>query len=262
MDPYGKIDRESFLQMPTPRRVPASIRRAATPGGFKGFGILFGGFFLLMGLAFSWFFIPKNLLAQWQLEKETAQVTGGTITEVVPTNMSIGEKRVFRGRFTFRLQGEKPREGEAFITGNGWEVGQPVRVRYLPDDPSRAVPEGGRLDGFTGATMFVLIFPLVGAGIMLGGIFAGSIKRRILTHGLLSSGKVKSMQPTSVRINHKPQYKFVVVREDDLREFTVRRHLPDEVAFLQGKMAGEERLKILYDPNKPQRMLFPETWNA
>jgi len=261
MDPYGNIDRESFLQVPTPRRVPAAIRKAAASGRATWVTSVFGGVFLSMGFLASWFFIPRNLLTQWQLERDSAGIVPGRIIGVENTNMKVNNRRVLKGRFTFRLQGEKQREGEAYINGGDWEPGKEVRIRYLKDDPSRAVPEGGRLDGFPAGTLFVLIFPLVGAGFLLGGIHFSRMRSRILAHGLLSSGRVKSMRPTAGRINQMPVYKFSILREDDMREFTLRRHVPAEVALLQRKMAADEPLQILYDPNKPHRMLFPESWN-
>ncbi len=261
-DPYGPMDIESFMLTSPPRRVPPSIVKAAVPRGAKWFGLIFGGLFLGMGLLFSWIFVPKNLLKQWELGKDSAPAARGTITAVEPTNMRINDVLVMRYRFSYQLPGERRREGKAYFEGNKWDPGDEVRVRYLASNPSYAVPEGARLDETDATTLFVLIFPLVGGGILAGSLFAGIGRRRLLTHGWFSTATVAGMEPTSVTINRAQQFKFRIVRTDDQKEVSMRRHLPQEVMFLQSKLAANEPVKILFDPNKPQRMMFPEAWKS
>lgn len=253
---------ESFLGMPTPRRVPPSIaKRAGRSDGGRLAMRIFGTLFLALGLLFSWIFLPFHLPKQWKLDQGPAKEVGGTILDSRPTNLRIDEVTVQEYDYLYRPAGGPEREGRAYTTGSRWQTGDPVKVRYLMADPAIAVPDGGRMGRSSTVTLFVLIFPIVGATVLLASLFAGAGRRRLLTHGVLAMAKVTAVEPTSIRVNEQLQYKIHLTRSDDGVTVVKRSHDAREVALAKEKLHAGSLIQILHDPHKTKRLLFPETWN-
>ena len=259
-DESWKLERDAFLAMSPPRQVPQSMTRAVS--SFKGQILLmiFGMLFLLMGLGFSWAFVPTHLLRERKLEQGPSLTVPGKILSVEETNLSINEVKVREYRFSYQPDSGGARQGTAFTTGDRWREGATVRVRVLEADPALAVPEGARLGKSSAGALFVLAFPLVGGGILISCLYSRQIKKRLLRHGWASSATVTAVEKTSTEINGQNVFKIHLSFIDDGHAVVKRSHNAAELALAGDAMNSKRPLRILYDPNKPKRLLFPETW--
>lgn len=256
------MERDAFLSMSPPRRVPQTVLKAVNPMKGTVIPLAFGTIFLLMGLGFSWLFVPTHLPLQWKLKKGPALSVPGRILTVENADISINKVKVVKYRFSYQPDSGMRRVGEAYTTGPRWSEGAKVTVRVLAADPAVAAPEGARLGKATALTLFVLIFPLVGAGFLFFTFRGIRIKKRLLQNGHVTRATVNSLERTSVRVNRQHQFKIHLTRLDDLRTIMKRSHDRDEIALAKWKMETNEPVTILHDIHKPQRLLFPETWNA
>lgn len=256
------MERDAFLSMSPPRRVPQTVLKAANrTKGTTGL-LIFGAIFLLAGLAFSWLFVPTHLPLQWKLEKGPALSVPGRILSVENTNLSINKVKVRKYRFSYQPDSGMRREGEAYTTGSRWNQGAEVSVRFLAADPAVAVPEGARLGQGSASGSFVLIFPLVGGSILFFTLRGNRLNKHILQNGLLTQATVNSLEKSHVVVNNQPQFKIHLTRNDDRTAIVKRSHDRREIGLLEEKLAAGEPVMILLDPQKPKRLLFPETWNA
>lgn len=256
------MERDAFLSMSPPRQVPQTVLKAANPTRNVVVPVIVGTIFLLMGLLFSWAFFPKNLPLQWKLDKGPALSVPGKILAAEETNLSINKVKVVKYRFSYQPDSGMRREGDAYTTGSRWNEGAKVTVRVLAADPAVAAPEGARLSKSTAVMLFVLIFPLVGAAILFFTLRGSRMSKHVLQNGLLTHAAVDSLEKTYVVVNNQPQFKFHLTRNDDRSTIVKRSHDRREINLLEKKKSAGEPVMILLDPQKPKRLLFPETWNA
>lgn len=249
-----------MLAAPPPRVLPRGLRRAAlqqaAPLSFGVFGALFGGF----GLIFVWLFFPRNIAAEWKLNSEqTAQATG-VILGAADTRLSINQQKVVLYAFEFRTTAGVLRRGECFTTGRKWQTGDSVQVLYLREQPSIARPIGARLSSTSMGSMFVALFPIGGAGLVL---WVSISRRRTLhafVHGRVFEAFVTDIEHTQTMVNDYSVYKITFERPGFPQEPIILRHWkPKVVAFLQTRRDNQQPVFILNDPTKPKVFLLPET---
>jgi hypothetical protein len=97
------------------------------------------------------------------------------------------------------------------------------------------------------AVLLVMIFPIVGLGLITFTMRQGLRQLRLLSHGRLALGTLISNEPTNVRINKRTVRKLRFAIETETRgrcEVEVRTHVPE-------KALDEPRERILYDPERP-----------
>lgn len=254
------MERDAFLAMSPPRQVPQAMTRAV--GSFKGLWplMIFGMIFLLMGLGFSWAFVPRHLLRERKLEQGPSLTVPGKILSAATTNLSINKVKVWEYRFSYQPDSAGGRQGTAYTTGSRWREGATVRVRVLEADPALAVPDGARLGKTSAGSLFVLVFPLAGAGFLVGCLYIRQVKKRLLRHGWASSATVTALEKTSMRVNNQHVFKIHLTFTDDGRAVVKRSYDAAELALAEEAMNSARPVRILYDPNNPKRLLFPETW--
>jgi hypothetical protein len=261
-DESWKLERDAFLAMSPPRQVPQSMSRAVVSFKSQWLLMIFGMIFLLMGLGFSWAFVPRHLLRERKLEQGPSLTVPGKILSVEETNLSINEVKVREYQFSYQPDSGGSRQGTAYTTGGRWREGATVRVRYLEADPALAVPEGARLGKSSAGALFVLLFPLVGGGILIGCLYSRQTKKRLLRHGWASSATVTALEKTSTEVNGQHVFKIHLTFIDDGRVVVKRSYDAAELALAEEAVSSSRPLQILYDPNKPKRLLFPETWKS
>jgi len=253
------MKRDAFLDTPPPRHVPASVAKKAAP--FEGLSlVIFGSIFFTMGSVFSYVFLPWHMPHQWRLDKGPSSSVQGTVTQVEDTNVSINKQKVKEYAYRFVTKEGVEKEGKAYTTGSLWKEGKKVKVNYLTSDPSVSVPLGARMGKADLTSSFVILFPLIGAILVVGPFIAVRRKRWLLRHGWVGKGNVAAVEATSVSVNHKSQFKIRITRADDGTEVIMRSHQPGVVSFAKARKESSEPVTILYDPRKPKRMMFPEVW--
>ncbi len=223
---------------------------------------ILGGAFLLLGMGFSWVFFPERLHDEWKLRQGPVESTQGRILQSKSTNLSLNKVMVYQCDFAYRPDSGTDRKGTAYTTGSRWKGGENVSVRFLASDPSIAAPVGARLGKFTPFGLLVLVFPVVGGTLLLFPVLAARRNTRILQNGKVATATVDSLEKTYVQINHQSVYKIRLTRMDNRSSILKRSHDGNEIALLEEKLKAGEPVTILFDPDKPQHLLFPESWKS
>jgi hypothetical protein len=248
------------LAAPPPRALPRALRRSAlqqaAPLSFGIFGALFGGF----GLVFVWFFFPRNIAQEWELNSGDTAQASGSIIGAVDTRLSINKQKVVLYGFEFRTTAGVLRRGECFTTGRRWQNGDSVQVVYLRDQPSIARPLDARLSSTNMSSMFVALFPIGGAGLVL---WVSVSRRRMLNafiHGRVFEALVTDVEHTQTMVNDYSVYKITFEQPGLPQEPIILRHWkPKVVAFLQARRDSQQPVFLLNDLKKPKIFLLPET---
>lgn len=251
-----------FLSAPPPRVVPRKLKNAAMRDAGSWALILFGAVFLTMGLLFATVLLPWRQMDEWRLAASDPAVAKGRILSVEKTHMSINKASVMRYDFEFTTGSGVPIRGECFTTGRKWSQGAAVNVHYDAAEPALACPAGARLSEGDLGSSFVLIFPLVGGGIIFWVVRARRRAMWVLVNGTLGDFRVTGITPTAATINKQQQFKVALQRLDqaDAEPHEVRWHQPALLAFARERQQGGQAVFGLFDPAKPKTVLLPEAW--
>ncbi len=253
-------DIAQLLASPPPRRVPAHVVRAAKGGGASWITALFGLFFGGFGLVFVVIFFPWRFWDDWRLAADSAQRVQGSITEVRKSNMSINETEVMEYRFSYTPQGGQQRQGHCYTTGGQWKAHEQVTVRYLDSNPNLACVEGARLTKGGGFGAFVIIFPLVGFGLVAWFCIQRGRTGRVLREGIAIEVDVRSVEATNMRVNYETVYRITLASPTlpGGQPVTIKRVNKPDVNLATQHALQQQPVFILYDPRKPSRVIFPE----
>ncbi len=253
-----------FLSAPAPRPVPATLKKAALRDSAPLSLAIFGAVFLTMGLFFAKVFLPWRQGDEWRLAASHPALAHGRIVSVGKTNMSINKAQVMRYGFDFTPAQAASVHGECFTTGKRWSEGAAVNVRYSPTEPALACPEGARLSQGSLGSAFVLVFPLVGGGLVFWVIRSRKRTLWVLQNGALGDFRVTAIEPTNVTINKLPQFKVTLQRLDqpDAQPHEVRWYKPALLTFARERQQNGQAVFGLFDPAKPKKVLLPEAWSA
>lgn len=246
-----------FLAEPPPRhRVPAVLRKAAMRDAASGFLFFFGTAFTAFGIFFMWAFIPWKFRQDLQL-RDGATATGQVVV-VEKTGVSINDTHVMRYEFKFQPGNGGETRGECFTTGTMWSEGESVTIRYLPDNPTISIIEGARRSTGNLASLFVLLFPLVGAAVLAWAVAARRRMKALLEHGRVTEALVTKIDETSVSINRQFVH-AITLQCTDGAALVARHYKPEIVAFAEERLATQQPVYVVYDPAHPKRVLLPET---
>lgn len=248
-------DLDHFLSRPAPRLVPAEIRRRAFRGAPAPVAFV-GLLFLVLGLVFSCFFVPRRLGDDIRLNRRAAVADDAVVEHVVETSMKENERRVYRLVFSYVTGGGIRREGVCYRTGSGPGAEDRVIVEYLSDRPDTARIRGCRLSPFGAGAGFVVIFPVVGAAMIAT---TARSRRRILDlliHGRFAAGRIESIHATNVRVNNQTVYKVAVSFRDGadgrMAQYRIRGPAVDRA---RRKSESNAIVGILVHPTDPTRIL-------
>lgn len=236
--------------------------RAVAPWRGQVMLMIFGFVFLAMGLFFSWVFVPNHLLLDWKINRGPTLTVPGKILSAEETKMSINGTKVTVYQFAYRPDSGEERQGTAYTTGRRWRSGSMVQVNFLQSDPTLAVPEGARLSETSAGTLVVLLFPIVGGGILIGCFYSRHVRKRLLRHGWVSRATVDSVEKTRTVVNGRNIFKIHLTFPEAGRSVVKHSHDLAEISLAEEALHSSHPLQVLYDPNKPKRFLFPEVWKA
>jgi len=246
---------ETFLARPTPRKIPAAIRKKAVGRSLRGF-LLFGILFLVMGLPFSFIFIPRRLPDDLRLNKHARVAPNGLVLDKSATSMKENDCRVFKFEFSFTDQNDARHTGLCYAVNAGYQTDDNVPVEYLPDQPDTCRIVGCRLSPFGWGALFVLLFPAIGL-VAIG--VTMRIRHRILsllTNGNFTTGYIESIKRTNVAVNNQRQYRITVSFNDLFTSRTGTYNVyGGDVEFIRRKQENGERVGLLYDPQNAKRIL-------
>lgn len=229
-----------------PRHVPWGVRvRLLFGGGINQFGWIWLGFSMI----FVWAFGLQTDFSSTLFVLNAVETTHGVVTAVESTNASIDDTPVYANHYTYRVERlETKYEGVSYTTGIEFQPGEEVKVKYLKRYPTLSRIEGTRRGQFGPWTILILIFPLVGLGMVGFGLKNGIKANRLLTNGKAGMGELVSKEATNTEINDERVYKLTFeFTADDGQHYEV---VCKTAATYALEDDAQERL--LYDPYNPR----------
>lgn len=250
-------DVERFLRQSVPRQVPKDIlQRLLSPAGL-GFLFFFGGVFFLLGSIFCIIFFPWRLPSEVMLDWGWGGQAEAMVTEVEKTNMHVNKSRVMRVMYEFVTDQDVSYEGFCYLTRKAPAEGALTTVEYLRGNPKMSRLEGGRINPFGYGGSFVVIFPVVGFGILAGAYWYRRSKLRLLQYGEFAMATVQSIESTNVRVNNQTRFKITLDVPSLRHRATVETYAYGaDVNLARKRMDSGESIGVLYDPAKPKRLLI------
>lgn len=236
-----KADRFSSLK-PPPRHVPFDLKVSL----LCNFFVLFGSFFFAFGMIFFWVFIDPYAIYKDIILHNDHKNTEGTITDIRDTNVSINKERVLGYKYTFSHDNEDY-SGESFMTRKRLNEGNNVKIIFHPDNPHISKISGTNLNIGGYASLFVLIFPLVGLTLAFFGYKSGSKQLSMLKSGIITHALVSDVKKTNVTVNNRRVFKVKMEYQDSRGGTHTNYHSTTEPSVL----TDEPTELILYNPQKP-----------
>ncbi|UCG49609.1 MAG: DUF3592 domain-containing protein [Phycisphaerales bacterium] len=246
----------NFLSLSRPpRHVPLTVRVRLLFGGFRNqFGWILFGF----GMVFVWGFALRADLTSWYLFRGRLETCEGTDTASKKTSFREGGSKrrrgtpVYANHYSFTDSAGAEHEGVSYKTGVRLNTGDKVTVEYLAARPEISRIKGMRRKPVGLWGLLVVLFPLVGACLVISGIRRGLRAGRLLRHGEQTTGRLKSKTATNTKVNNQRVYKLVFDFEgcDGVRyEASAKTHRPE-------KLEDERDEPLLYDPMYPSRAVM------
>ena len=232
-----------------PRPVPLLVRSQVLLGSPVGqIGWLFFGF----GLIFFWAFVLNSELPTWPSFRGELETARGVVTGVDDTKASENHARIYANHYSFTGPDGIKYEGVSYSTGTQGNKGDAVTIEFPKGNAARSRIRGMRTGQFGAAVAFVAIFPLVGLGLILPGLWGGIRANRLLTNGKQALGKLTSKVGTNTRINNRTVYKltFEFVAEDGYTYQAVAKSNKPEI------LEDEAQEPLLYDPAEPRNAVM------
>lgn len=132
----------------------------------------FGWLWLVFSLVFVLIFGLNADVSAILFALNPLETTGGVVVTATETNASENEIFIYAYDYTYRVEKlETQFSGVSYSTGQQFSPQQTVAVEYLARNPRIARIAGTRRAEFSGWVLpVVLIFPLVGLGLLFGGI--------------------------------------------------------------------------------------------
>ncbi len=193
-----------------PRDVPGTVRLRVLFGGILN---QMGWFFFGFGMLFVWLFLPNADLTSFYHFRGSLDHTQGTITASQNTHFSEGGSKhhsgtpIYRHDYTFTIAGNLY-DGVSYSTASSLQPGMHVTIEYPQGKPSISRIHGMRRAPVDPFVLFVLIFPLIGAGFVIPGLIQGRKANRLLANGKVALGAFQSKVPTNTRVNDRTVYKL------------------------------------------------------
>ena len=156
---------------------------------------------------------------------------------------------IYKNEFSFAVDG-KEHHGFSYATGLGLSPGSAVTVEFVPGKPDVARIQGMRTNIFGPGVLFVVIFPLIGLGVLSAGLVRGINAGRLLTRGVVTTGRLLIKESTRMNVNRRPiyQFTFTFLTSDGQSSTATARGFAERFQ----ETAAEQ---MVYDPSRPQREL-------
>lgn len=132
---------------------------------------MFGGFFLLFGAAISFAFLDARMFNDSKIDKNPSR-TQGVVVDIRETGASINESDVLEYAYEYETPSQESVTSFSYSHYHSYQVGDTVQVEYAPENPYMSRIQDMTTTEMGLAGLFVLIFPLVGLGLFLGGVYS------------------------------------------------------------------------------------------
>lgn len=228
-------------------------------GIYSTMGWIFFGF----GMIFFWIFTYNSAAMLWFSPKVDWENSKGTIVKIETTNASENDENIYSVKYTYFVNGQE-HTGKGYFIDNDVMEGDEIAVQFNPDNIVHSRLTNGRQKMFSAWTSFIVIFPLVGLGMLFFGTKASYKALNLIKTGNFSTGQMLSKEPTGGHVqindvtypiyNYEFQF-FAKGRDRTARCQTYKTHLvEDEVEEFILYDYLEPNINIVYDaiPNAPE----------
>jgi hypothetical protein len=258
--PFGGI-----FELPPPRRLPRVMVRRIWQHYLKQakrwlpLGILL----LIAGVPIVIICFPWHIRDSLAFSVGPTADTSGTITLVENTGISTKTNHVssfiYRLYYLFEVDG-RGLKGSCYFTGGHYARGHPVQVRYLVSRPELNRLPDGDFDPGGNFGIFLLIFPLIGAGFFGSGAWAvtGGMARalKMARDGVVTEGRVIGVKQNPVWNMGQYRYRITVqFNAPDPHRLTYSGHSPDAEQANRW-MESRAAVRVLHDRRRPKRALL------
>ena len=193
-----------------------------------------------------------GLSSIWRFRGELAQAQG-TVTRCEDTHDSSGRSGSRRGTPVFANYYRFERgEGVSYASGNCVDAGAPVTIEYVVADPSVSRIVGMRATTLPAFAATIIVFPLVGLLIAVGGFRDGMQKAGVMRDGKLTKGKLSSKRATTTRINNRTVFEMTFEFIDDNGRFHRAKVRTNHPEFLE----DDPKENMLYEPRFPSKAVL------
>lgn len=226
-----------------PRHVPLSLRIVNLCNGIAQVGWLVFGFSMI----FVWTFVANGDYSFLTFRGPFEQATG-RIVDVDETGASENNSRITAYHYEYSVSGY-PFKGVSYSTSASAATGDSVPVEYAPGHPERSRVAGMRRAMFGPFVLFVLLFPTIALVVIVVAVRIGLKRNHVLQHGVFTTGTLKDIQPTNMRVNRRTVMAATF-------EFTGRdgqRHETEARTTDTRRLEDEAAEPLLYDPNDPTK---------
>jgi hypothetical protein len=212
-----------------------------------------GWFFFGFGLIFVWVFGLNSDVTSFFYFLRTVETTRGVITASSKTGASEGGSDTSQGTpiyanyYTFSASDGRDYQGVSYATGRQLQVNRSITIEYIKGNPSISRIKGMRRAIFGPFGLISFIFPIIGFFVIYDGLKKGFKASRLLKHGRIGVGKLKSKIPTNTKINEQRVYRLTFEFSPDeggTYDVVSKTHLVDA-------LEDDEQEKLLYDSYKP-----------
>lgn len=180
----------------------------------------------------------------------TAQTTGD-IEKVNTTNIYENRRQVYEYVFSYNVKGNHY-TGKSYSTGNSDLGSMPREIIYSIQNPTNATITGQR-NTITSVWIFVFVlFPIVGLGLLISSVLEGLRICRVLSYGVLTTGKYITSTSTNVRVNDRTIYKleFTFKSQDgSMQQGFVNSAMPEN-------LTDDKEEQLIYNQNNPTEILL------
>lgn len=233
---------------PAPRHVPISLRVRIVLSGILP---LLGWCFLGLGLVLATVFLS---MAEPLFDDPFAgplTTVEGKVKDVQATNAKVNGLRVKAIHFEYPCRDHLQR-GISYTTDAPPALGSAVPVECTRSLPAQARIRGMRTAMLPSPIAFVLVFPAIGALLLVIGVVLGWRRAQLLQNGLLARGQLVDSRPTNTQINNQRVHELTFLFRDASgapRRGKVRSH---RLAAL----TDESEELLLYDPSSERIVLW------
>jgi hypothetical protein len=239
----------SFDFYDAPREVPVATQAAlvARNAWFSG-----GAFVFLFGMVFLLVF-STQIDFRSVFFTEPFATTPGQLTSVKETRASQNERRIYEYGYEYTVDDQLLKGVSYQSKSPDLMVGAAVTVEYQQNQPTFSRAQGMQLKPFSlGVFPLLLIFPLIGAALLLHATRQGLRHIHLVKNGVLVSGVVTKKIPTESSINNQVVYEvffgFKTLEGVEVAA-TINTH---QIAAL----GDDAKVLLVYDSSQPQNAVL------
>jgi hypothetical protein len=248
MDYQHRQSNERIIREQAPRQLSLFTKSVILFGGAVQ---QIGWIFLWVGLVISLIFISNSEFKYLFVFDGKWDEGKAVLREIKKTSYRENKIYIYAYSYDFTANDGKLTKGcSYYFFDESYKIGNSVEIQYKSKNPSHSRIKGMRRETFNSLVGLVLLFPIIGVIFVIVGLLKNIKALNLIINGRFTKGKKISSEPTGVRINRMPEYKFVFSFDVSGRTYEAicRTH--------ETRKVEDEALEIiLYDEQNPKQAI-------